>query len=488
MDNTMEYLTLENIAGACGGKLCGADGMEETGITCAVIDSRKLEDGGLFFAARGEKVDGHRFIGQVFEKGAACVITEKTPVQVETEHGIPKEAWGPYILVGDSFDALKKLAAFYRKQLSLPIVGITGSVGKTSTKEFIAGVLSQKYNVLKTEGNFNNEVGLPLTILRIRREHEAAVVEMGISDFGEMSRLGEMARPDICVITNIGQCHLENLHDRKGIFKAKTEIFDYLQENGEICLNGEDDMLFQVSRVNGRPVHHFGISAQEGFAVYATDIESRGLFGSSAIMHMASDLNLTHDKKEAAETVCPVEIPLPGQHMVINAMAAALVGELLNLTAEEIQKGIKGIQPVGGRSNILKISDKTVIDDCYNANPVSMKAALDLLSTALERKVAVLGDMFELGENSDALHAEVGAYAVEKGMDAVFCVGKSARFMYDAAMEKYDGSQDIRYFEDREELLACLPGLLKPKDTVLIKASHGMGFASVVEALKKMQD
>ncbi len=485
MDNTMEYLTLENIAGACQGELCGAKGMEKAGITCAVIDSRKLEAGGLFFAARGEKVDGHRFIGQVFEKGAACVITEKTPAQVEEEHGIPKEAWGPYILVGDSFDALKKLAAFYRKQIAIPVVGITGSVGKTSTKEFIAGVLSEKYNVLKTEGNFNNEIGLPLTILRIRREHEAAVLEMGISDFGEMSRLGEMARPDICVITNIGQCHLENLHDRAGIFKAKTEIFDYMQENGKICLNGEDDMLFQVNKADGKSVHHFGISEQEGFAVYATDIESRGLFGSSAVMHMALDANRKPGSKDAAY---PVDIPLPGQHMVINAMAAALVGSLLNLTAEEIQKGIKGVQPVGGRSNILKISDKTVIDDCYNANPVSMKAALDLLSTALERKVAVLGDMFELGENADALHAEVGAYAVDKGTDAVFCVGKNARYMYDAAMEKYDGSQDIRYFEDREELLACLPGLLKPHDTILIKASHGMGFASVVEALKTLQD
>ena len=354
MDNTMDYLTLENIAGACQGELCGAKGMEKAGITCAVIDSRKLEAGGLFFAARGEKVDGHRFIGQVFEKGAACVITEKTPAQVEEEHGIPKEAWGPYILVGDSFDALKKLAAFYRKQIAIPVVGITGSVGKTSTKEFIAGVLSEKYNVLKTEGNFNNEIGLPLTILRIRREHEAAVLEMGISDFGEMSRLGEMARPDICVITNIGQCHLENLHDRAGIFKAKTEIFDYMQENGKICLNGEDDMLFQVNKADGKSVHHFGISEQEGFAVYATDIESRGLFGSSAVMHMALDANRKPGSKDAAY---PVDIPLPGQHMVINAMAAALVGSLLNLTAEEIQKGIKGVQPVGGRSNILKISD-----------------------------------------------------------------------------------------------------------------------------------
>lgn len=467
----MKHLTLHNIAKACGGTLYGGEAVEDREITCAVIDSRKLASGGLFFAAGGEKVDGHRFIGQVFLQGAACVVTEKTPEQVEKEHGVAPDAWGPYILVENTFEALKSTAAYYRSLLSIPVVGITGSVGKTSTKEFIAGVLSQKYRVLKTEGNFNNEIGLPLTLLSIRQEHEAAVVEMGISDFGEMSRLGAMARPDICVITNIGQCHLENLHNREGIFKAKTEIFDYLQEDGEVCLNGEDDLLSTVGSVNGKAVHYFGISEGQGFETYATDIENRGLFGSSANMHINGAAYL-------------VEIPLPGQHMVINAMAAAQVGKLLNLTPEEIQAGIKSVMPVGGRSNILRLSDKTVIDDCYNANPVSMKAAIDLLATALERKVAILGDMFELGERSDAMHGEVGAYAVDQGIDVIICVGENARFMYDAALEKYDSSQDIRYFADREELLESLPGLVMPGDTILVKASHGMGFDKVVEALK----
>ncbi len=481
----MQNMTLCNIAKACNGTLHAGgahsiEAVQDKEITCAVIDSRKLESGGLFFAARGEKVDGHRFIGQVFEKGAACVITEKTPAQVEEEHGVPKEAWGPYILVQDTFEALKKVAAFYRKQLSIPIVGITGSVGKTSTKEFVAGVLSVRYRVLKTEGNFNNEIGLPLTLLRIRKEHEAAVVEMGISDFGEMSRLGEMARPDICVITNIGQCHLENLHDRAGIFKAKTEIFDYMQKDGEVCLNGEDDLLSMVNTVNGKAVHHFGISENKGFEVYAADIENLGLLGSRAKMHMMAL------RDTASEEVYQAEISLPGQHMVINACAAALVGRLLYLGAAEIQEGIKRVEPVGGRSHIMKLPDITVIDDCYNANPVSMKAAIDLLATAIGRKTAILGDMFELGENSDRMHASVGAYAVEQGIDVIFCVGQNSRFMYDAALEKYDGSQDIRYFEDREELLDSLPGLMKKGDTILVKASHGMGFDKVVESLKTL--
>ncbi len=486
MENTMQNMTLYNIAEACCGRLLRgalAAGDAKREITCAEIDSRKMMAGGLFFAAKGEKVDGHRFIGQVFEKGALCVVTEKTPEQVEEEHGVPAASWGFYILVENTFTALRGIAAFYRKQLSVPVVGITGSVGKTSTKEFIAGVLSAKYQVLKTEGNFNNGIGLPLTLLRIRREHEAAVVEMGISDFGEMSRLGEMARPDICVITNIGQCHLETLHDRAGILKAKTEVFHYMQEDGEVCLNGDDDLLSMIQTVNGKAVHHFGISETEGFEVFATDIENLGLAGSRAVMHIGGSL-LT--KSHKPEESYPVEITLPGQHMVINAMAAAMVGRLLGLQVEEIQRGIKSVEPVGGRSHIVRLAKRTVIDDCYNANPVSMKAALDLLSGALGRKIAILGDMFELGNHSDKMHEEVGAYAVEKEIDAVFCVGESARFMYDAALVRYDGMQDIRYFAAKEELLESLPDLVLEGDTILVKASHGMGFAEIVEALKQM--
>ncbi|MBQ9136976.1 MAG: UDP-N-acetylmuramoyl-tripeptide--D-alanyl-D-alanine ligase, partial [Lachnospiraceae bacterium] len=508
----MQNMTLQNMADACSGTLYCKEELRNQEITCAVIDSRKIEQGGLFFATKGEKVDGHRFIGQVFEKGALCVVTEKTPEQVLSECEVPVESWGAYILVKDSFLALKQIAAFYRKQLKIPVVGITGSVGKTSTKEFIAGVLSVHYNVLKTEGNFNNEVGLPLTLLRIRGEHEAAVVEMGISDFGEMSRLGAMARPNICVITNIGQCHLENLHDRAGIFKAKTEIFDYLSENGEVCLNGEDDMLAAVSEVSGKEVHHFGLSENAGLEVYATNVENLGLLGSRAVMHICmkeADAVAGNGRQEAgagsvgqepcADIACPVEIPLPGQHMVINAMAAAQVGRLLGLTVEEIQEGIKSVKPVGGRSNILKFSDKIIIDDCYNANPVSMKAALELLKTAIGRKVAVLGDMFELGENSDAMHAGVGAYAVEQGIDVICCVGANSHHMYEAAVATVSDSKvtaasmvekspmeinvksTVYYFATREDLLAELPELLQSGDTILVKASHGMGFDKVVE-------
>lgn len=467
----MKHLTLANIARACGGTLYGAAGMEEKEVTCGVIDSRKIEKDGLFFAAIGERVDGHKFIGQVFEKGAACVVTEKEPAAVEAEHGVPTDSWGAYILVKSTFEALKKIAAFYRQQLTIPVVGITGSVGKTSTKEFIAGVLAQKYQVLKTEGNFNNEIGLPLTLLRIQKEHEVAVVEMGISEFGEMSRLGEMAKPDVCVITNIGQCHLENLHDRAGVFKAKTEIFDYLQPEGSVCLNVEDDMLAAVENVNGKEVYHFGFSDGASVKAYATEIENLGLLGSRANMHLEGGMY-------------PVEIPLPGRHMVLNAMAAATVGRLLGLSVEEIVEGMKNVKPVGGRSHIIQVAGKTVIDDCYNANPASMKAAIDLLTMGLGRKVAILGDMFELGENSDAMHGEVGAYAAEKAIDVICCVGENSRYMYEAALKGKKPTQEVYHFATRDQLLEELASLLKEQDTILVKASHGMEFDRVVEEIR----
>ncbi len=379
----MKNLTLKNIAKACNGKLYNYYPEQDKEVSGVVLDSRQIEEGYLFIATKGENVDGHSFIGQVFAKGAAGVVCEKEP----------DEGAGTFILVENSFQALKDIAGFYRENLTLPVIGITGSVGKTSTKEFVASVLETKYNVLKTAGNFNNEIGLPLTVLKIREEHEAAVLEMGISDFGEMHRLSRIARPNICVLTNIGQCHLENLKSREGILKAKSEIFDFMDEDGAVCLNGDDDMLRTIESVRGRKPVTFGMTAEN--MVYGDEIENRGLLGSSASIHLG-------DKSFCAE------IPLPGEHMVYNALAAASVGSLMGLTEEEIVKGIRAVKPVGGRSNRMQLKDKIVIDDCYNANPVSMCAALDLLSTAPGRKVALLGDMFELGEKEREMHSQVG--------------------------------------------------------------------------------
>lgn len=466
----MKNMTLKNIAKASGGRLCtdniamGIDA-EKTEAAGVVIDSRKIEAGFVFIATRGERVDGHSFIDSAFEKGAIGVVCEKAPDNLK----------GAYILVEDSFQALKDIAEFYRSQLDIRVVGVTGSVGKTSTKEFIAGVLAERFNTLKTEGNFNNEIGLPLTVLRIRDDCEAAVLEMGISDFGEMTRLSKIAKPDICVITNIGQCHLENLGTRDGILKAKTEIFEFMNKDGSVCLNGDDDKLITIKEVNGRKPLFFGMDSQND--IYADNYEDNGLDGSSVRIH----INAGGDR-----AAFDAHIPLLGGHMVYNALAAAAVGTLFGLTPEQIKAGIGGVKPVGGRSNVIRTDRYTVIDDCYNANPVSMKAALDLLShSSGARKVAVLGDMFELGENENALHAQIGEYAAGGKTDVLICTGKLCAHMYNSAHNEDNSAMELHYFEDKAQLLAALDKLLQKGDTVLVKASHGMGFDEVVKKLSE---
>ena len=288
-DSKMPGMTLSNIAEACHGKYVGDGKLLSTEISGAVTDSRQVTDGYLFIPIKGERVDGHDFIPQVFEQGALAVLSEK-------ELDNPA---GPYILVESSLEAMKKIAAFYRSQIKAKVIGVTGSVGKTSTKEMIASVLEEKYSVLKTAGNFNNEIGLPLTLFRIRDYHDVAVVEMGISDFGEMHRLGAMARPDISVITNIGYCHLENLIDRDGVLRAKTEVFEHLSEAASVILNGDDDKLATKARIvravpknaekegcNNKAVidtTFYGIDSSSEYGitkqVYATDVANLGFDG-----------------------------------------------------------------------------------------------------------------------------------------------------------------------------------------------------------------
>ena len=457
----MKNMTLTQIANACGGTLYLGEHLSEKEITGAVIDSRLIKEGYLFIAAAGERVDGHDFIPSAFEKGALAVVCEQPP----------KVPSGPYILVDNSFVALKEIAKWYRMQLDIKVVGITGSVGKTSTKEFISSVLEQKYNVLKTVGNFNNEIGLPLTILGIKSEHQIAVLEMGISDFGEMHRLSEIAKPDICVITNIGQCHLENLGSRDGILKAKTEIFDFMNEDGSVCVNGDDDKLITIKEVKGRRPLRFGLGLEND--IYATDIDTHGLFGSTCKIHVKDE-------------VFEAQVPQPGEHMVLNALAATAVGTLLGLNYCEISAGISSVKALGGRSNVLRSEKYTIIDDCYNANPVSMRAAIDLLHMADTRKVAILGDMFELGNTEKELHKGVGTYAATGNVDVLLCVGSLSSNMYEGALsvkQASSSSLELKYFETREELIQALPQILQKDDTILVKASHGMGFEHVVKAL-----
>lgn len=454
----MRCLTLENIAFAVNGRLCNKQfdqGLEVDGV---VIDSRNVKKNYLFVAIKGERVDGHDFVKQVFEKQAACVLVEKEMKEIVGH---------PYIVVDSTLQAIKDLAEFYRRNLNIKVVGITGSVGKTSTKEFVGSVLSENYKVLKTAGNFNNEIGLPLTIFNINSQHEIAVLEMGISDFGEMTRLTKIARPDVCVITNIGLCHLENLGTRDGVLKAKTEMFRFANEHYNVVLNGDDDKLITVNPINENDIYFYGIDQKKD--IYAKEIELLGIEGSKCII--VTPLG-----------EMPITISIPGKHMIYNAMAATAVGIILNMDLKQIKAGIEKLESIGGRLNIIKSNNITIIDDCYNANPVSVKSSLDILEYGKERKVAILGDMFELGEEENKLHYEVGEYLINKNIDVVICIGSLSKNTYNGLKDNgYNG--EVYYYENVQKFIDNKKTIILSGDTILVKASHSMHFENVVQSL-----
>ncbi len=454
----MKNLTLKNIADVCGGTLFAPEAAALTEVTAITTDSRTVEKGCLFVPIKGERVDGHKFIPAVMEAGALATLSEK---ELDTTDI-------PYILVESSLNAVKAIAEYYLARLEIPAIGITGSVGKTSTKEMIASVLAQRFNTLKTLGNFNNELGLPLTIFRLRPEHEIAVLEMGISDFGEMTRLAKIARPNTCIITNIGQCHLENLIDRDGVLKAKTEIFDFLKPEGRAILNGDDDKLATVKQVQGQKPLFFGLNPD--FDFYADQIESCGLKGTKCCIHTP---NASFN----------VLIPIPGKHMVYNALAGTAVGTAYGLTPDEIKAGIESLQSLSGRFHIIETADYTIIDDCYNANPVSMKASLNVLQDGLGRKIAILGDMGELGENEASLHYEVGEHAASLNIDGCICVGPLMKNL-ETAIQKNNPDMYVKHLDTLDELLSQLSELTKKGDTLLVKASHFMKFDKIVKQLE----
>ena len=455
----MDILTLENIASFCGGNIVNGEGFNAQ-ITGAAIDSRKVEKGFIFFAYKGEKSDGHDYIKKAFEQGAALVVCEKVPEGVN----------GACIVVEDTIKALKEIARSYREKLGIKVVGVTGSVGKTTTKEFIASVLSQKYNVFRTEKNQNNLIGLPLSILNIRENNEVAVLEMGISEFGEMRELSSIAKPDICVITNICACHLESLGSLDGVFKAKTEIFEHMNPEGSVVVCGDDERLKNINDVNGKKPVTYGL--EEDNDVHAIKVLNRGLWGSECTI-------------DNGEGMFSASVPLPGKHMVINALCASAVGRILEVSPEQIGFGLSCVKALDGRNNIMQKNGITIIDDCYNASPESMKQSLELLTEAVTPTVAILGDMFEQGENEDKCHEEVGEFAVEKNIGTIVCVGTRSKKMYDKAMMQASLKENIEvlYFATVDEAIAALGDFIKKEDTVLLKASNGMNFKRILDVL-----
>lgn len=452
----MKNMTLEKVAHSVGGQLFlpENDTDDHRTLQGVVTDNRQIEKDFLFVPIIGARVDGHTFIPDAFERGAMAVLSQR---KLENPAG-------PYILVEDTEAALKSLAAYYREQMDAYVIGIVGSVGKTSTKEMVASVLEQHFSVLKTQGNFNNEIGLPLTLFRVKEEHQVAVVEMGISDFGEMHRLGTMAKPDMVIMTNIGLCHLENLGTRDGILKAKTEVFEHMPKDGVVILNGDDDKLQQADTL-GMETHFYGLEQEE---YRGEDIHS-GLTGVTATL-------------SGSRWSEKVTISIPGKHNVYNALAAMAAGERLGLTKEEIVAGVQQAATISGRNNFIHANGMVIIDDCYNANPVSMAASLEVLSHASGRKIAVLGDMGELGDDERKLHYQVGEAVVKNDIDLLFTAGELSKEMSKAVADCNGRTRTFSY-DTKEEMTEALLKIVEKGDTILVKASHFMNFPEVVSSL-----
>lgn len=445
--------TAKEIAEVTGGKLIGGD-VTVTGIS---TDTRTIEPGMLFVAIKGESFDGSDYIGTAAEKGAAAAMTER---------GSCADGCGiPVVLVKDARAAQLALAHYHREKFPLKLVGVTGSVGKTSTKDMVYAVLSAKYNTLRTEGNFNNDIGLPRTLFRLNESYGAAVIEMGMSDLGEISVLSKAAAPDICVITNIGWCHIENLKTRENILKAKLEILDGASESAPLILNGDDEYLGGVD-IPGRKVVRYGRG--EGCDVRAEDI-AQTVGGQSFTLVYGG-------RKYHAE------LPVVGEHHVMNALAAFAAGTAAGMTPEEIIPAFMRYEASGMRQRIEKRGDITVILDCYNASPTSMESSLSVLG-GMEcggRKCAVLGDMLELGGMSAELHAGIADY-VMKNADCAFLYGAE---MAHCRRRLEQAGFEVHHSTDKAALTEELLSWLRPGDAVLFKGSRGMRMEEIAEKVK----
>ena len=432
-------------------------------ITDVCTDSRKLTGGCLFLPWVGEKFDGHDFIDAALENGAAGCLCAKVPKILREDKF--------YIQVADTRLALRSLASAYRDQFDIPFVQVTGSVGKTTTKEMIASVLGAKYNVLKTQGNFNNDIGTPLTLLSLKKEHQAAVIETGMNHFGEIEYLGAMVRPDIAVISNVGDAHIEFLGSREGILQAKCEILTHLRKGGLAVLNGDDALLDTVKEGDFR-ILRCGQSEHCGARI--EDLADHGVEGITCTV-------IT--KKEHY----PLTIPAPGAHMAYAASIAVAVGEELGLNREEIVRGVAAYEPTGSRMRVVRLpEDRIILDDCYNANPQSVAAALEVLAkTECERKVAVLGDMGELGDLTEQAHYNMGALSTMLGIDMVVAIGPKAARIADGTAQS---GGEVLHFMTKEDAIEELKEQLAGGTAMLVKASHAMHFEALVEQLKELYD
>ena len=460
----MEVITLGQLLEAVGGTLRGTFEDLSAPVLRVDTDSRNVHPGSLFIPLVGERFDGHAYINSALEQGAAGCLMARD-----------RESYRPdkfYVKVSNTERALGDLAAWYKKRFDIPFVAVTGSVGKTTAKDMIAAVLGTRFNVLKTEGNFNNNIGLPLTILRLNPEHQICVLEMGMDRPGEIDYLAGMVNPDVGVITNVGDAHIERLGSRENIFKAKCEMLPHVKKDGLLVLNGDDELL---STLRGNaPVTAVFCGKGEGELEYRA-----ALTGGDGMSHIHCRLTTPGMDRE-------VRIPALGEHMIYPTLNAAAVAEHFGLTPDEIEEGLSCFVPTQMRMNILRRQDGiTILDDTYNANPQSMRAAVSVLAdSACKHRTAVLGDMLELGPFAPALHRGVGEYLGKVGINTLVAVGEMAAHIADGAREA--GVAEVYHCADNEEAKQVLPGLIRPESTFMVKASRGMHLEELTAVLKEL--
>ena len=458
----MEYISLKDILNAVDGKLLQKGCIEK--FNHITIDTREVKKNSIFVAIKGEKYNANEFLIQAIKNGAAlCIIDELK----YNEADLPEDT--AVIVVEDTRKALLNLAEFYKSILNIKVVAITGSTGKTSTKDMTYALLNEKYKVYKTQGNFNNEIGLPLTIFKLDKSYDIAILEMGMSHFFEIHNMAKTAKPDIGIITNIGISHMENLKNRKNILRAKLEITDYFTSASTLIINTDSDLLESLNIPNRQfELIKCGVNIK-------ADLRADNIY-------LGEDF-VTFDIGEGEKQVFKnFRVNSPGKHNVFNALLAIEVGRKFGMTYEEMNRGIEKLQMTSMRLDILRGAKYTIIDDCYNASPDSMKAAIDVLHNIKgKRKIAILGSMRELGEEAFNAHKAIGAYAEKNSVDFLIVLGEFSL----AYEEGFSDKCGLKSFNSNENVIKFLKDFLIEGDVILVKASRAMKFEEIVNDIKE---
>jgi UDP-N-acetylmuramoyl-tripeptide--D-alanyl-D-alanine ligase len=448
-------ITLQDILSATGGILEQGNASRFSGIS---TDSRHIKKGELFIPIIGERFDGHKFIVQAVKKGASAALTSK-------KTAFPKEK--TIIYVKDTLKAFHQIAHSYIERFKIPFIGVTGSSGKTTTKDMLASILSISGRTLKTVENYNNEIGVPKTLLTLNKTYKYAVIEMAMQELGEIEELAWLTRPNIAVITNVGSAHMEHLKSGRNIAKAKSEILKF-QKKKDVAILPADDKYFNHLKMRAKgKVISFGIDSPAD--VRAKNIEFRSDSSSFVI--------------ETKSFQIAINIPLPGKHNIYDALAAAASAYAVGIKPSQIKRGLEKFKLSGKRLNIIYTKNITIIDDTYNANPDSMAASLSVLENHPPRRVAVLGDMFELGKIARKSHENIGRLVADLNIEALVTVGKLSEYMAKSALS--NGLRNVHAVRSNNDAFKVLKKIVRKGDTVLIKGSRGMHMEEIVESLKK---